>query len=142
MTSGTILLSFAPNRDISLAMVGAVALGSVGGWLITPDLDITGRTYEEKRFYRWHPIIGFLWQAYWYLYAKVMKHRGVSHWPFVGTLTRWGYLFTPLIMVVVGMDAVPTLNWYWIGLTYLIWSTQDIVHGVLDLLYSAVKRTF
>ncbi len=142
MTSGAVVMSFTASEWMSPLNVTAVAIGAFAGWIITPDLDVQGRTYEEKRFYNWHPLIGFLWQAYWYVYAKFMKHRGVSHWPFVGTLTRWGYMFIPLVMMAVGLNLMPSLNWEWVGMTFLVWAAQDIVHGTLDVLYSSIKRTF
>ena len=56
----------------------AVGVGCLIGWLITPDLDLVGVTYEEKRVYRFNWLVGFLWQLYWLAYSRMMPPRGLS----------------------------------------------------------------
>ena len=45
-SAGALGLTQTPGyREEAIALV----LGAVGGWLVTPDIDITGRTYEQRR---------------------------------------------------------------------------------------------
>lgn len=76
---------------------GPMFLGCLIGtiWL-SPDLDL----YHSKPSQRW----GFL-KPLWKRYAKRNKHRGLSHVPIIGTLSRIAYVLTrfiglPLVAVV------------------------------------------
>lgn len=68
-----------------------------------PDLDIhPNRPYKGFPLGKWSlrvPIYGkissilsWLWFHLWTPYALLLTHRGVSHWPILGTLTRFMYI--------------------------------------------------
>jgi uncharacterized metal-binding protein len=137
-----------------------IALGGFTGWLLTPDIDVNGTTYEEYRLYKLFWPLGFVWQNFWSPYGLTFAHRGWSHTPFIGTLTR-------LIYVLVAISlALLTFNEYiwWMGYDeslkldtfvafrfiaqnsemciawYLLWSFQDILHYVADKWSTAAKK--
>lgn len=82
------------------------------GFLLTPDLDQSVQVIACRNFGRLLGLPFFLiryiagnkrttivesffsgvWLGIWSPYSAVMPHRGISHMPFVGTLTRWIYL--------------------------------------------------
>ncbi len=113
------------------------ALAFALGYLLStfgvyPDQDIHHvRIYPERRY----PIWGsFLY--YWSLpYGLLFKHRGVSHWPIVGTLTR---------VVFMGLWGIPALMWFagmqWADVVgYSAWGlaglmAADLVHCGADAL--------
>ena len=72
------------------------ALGVVAGAILSPDLDQPMITWSEWFIIKLLPplswIPGLLMVAYWLPYSLMMKHRGVSHWPVIGTLTRIAYM--------------------------------------------------
>ena len=66
---------------------GAVAQkGYQIGWrYFSPDLDMKQRTVCAQRWERFN--LRWLWRPY----AKIFKHRGISHFPVLGTLSRLAY---------------------------------------------------
>lgn len=94
-----------------------LVLGCLAGMLVDPDLDQPSITSSEWRIIK-IPLLGIilgpLWIAYWLPYALIMSsnafkglpyhlrliHRGLSHTPILGTLTRLFYLY-PLYYVLV-----------------------------------------
>lgn len=72
------------------------ALGVVAGAVLSPDLDQPMITWSEWFVIKLLPplswIPGLLMVGYWLPYSLMMKHRGVSHWPVIGTLTRIAYM--------------------------------------------------
>jgi uncharacterized metal-binding protein len=120
----------------------AVGVGCLIGWLITPDLDLVGVTYEEKRVYRFNWLVGFLWQLYWLAYSRMMPHRGLSHVPIFGTLTRVVYLLAPWLLLAYGYNWLPPFRpewWWWLGAGFAAWALQDIVHLILDIIWTTFK---
>lgn len=105
---GTYLLT----NSIPLALlVGASHLFS-GLWL-SPDLDLPG-THPHKRW----KSLGLDW--IWLPYEKLIPHRGISHTPLIGTLSRApfmipllcyglltenGALSTILVCVIIGLES-------------------------------------
>ncbi len=74
---------------VSATLLAAFAGGFAFGMLfLSPDLDLS----RSRPTRRWGPL-SFLWWPY----AKVFRHRGISHHVVWGPLTRLGYL-----AVVVG----------------------------------------
>lgn len=123
-SAGALGLTQIPGyREEAIALV----LGAVGGWLVTPDIDITGRTYEERRIWTFSPLLGWLWMAYWYPYAKLIPHRHkLSHMAGIATALRMVYL---LWWVPLFLDIPPDLFlWAW-----CTWTAQDVLHWVLDI---------
>ena len=108
--------------------IGAV-IGAVCGYVVTPDIDLATLTREEHRMRRRFGFLGRLWVAYWAPYGSMMTHRGISHAPVIGTLTRALYSFWWLI---------PWLSTVWddnatlFGFLFLFWCAQDIGHLAFD----------
>lgn len=116
-----------------------LAVGALVGKLVTPDLDLPGITYCERRIMRWNRLAGWLWRAYWMPYAWRNGHRGRSHrWP-LGTLDRNLYLlWLPMATTVVlfGWPAVL----FWLAV-FAGQSAQDICHIAMDgMLWPATVR--
>ncbi|MFN4294622.1 MAG: DUF2227 family putative metal-binding protein [Thermoflexales bacterium] len=86
----TASLSFVAAQGM-LPVVDALAMwcGYGVGAALTPDLDLA-RSRGQSLLRRFPPAY-LLAQAY----AKAFAHRGVSHWPFIGTLTRFLWFFGP-----------------------------------------------
>ncbi len=106
-----------------------LGLGLAIGHLLTPDIDHHYYTHEEWRIYRWSKLLGLAWSAYWWPYAKLHGHRGVSHTPFVGTVGRFLYLlWGPL----VASAYLPNTIWlFWLAVL-VGWLIQDFTHLWLD----------
>ena len=106
-----------------------VHVGVLSNLLVGPDLDVDGWGGPPYRLRRlWEPL-GWLWRTAWRPYALLMRHRGVSHWPVVGTLTRLAYL-SLLLALWAKFGTVPWAGvaWWAAGL-----ALADIVHEAMDL---------
>jgi uncharacterized metal-binding protein len=119
------------------ARVGlAAAMGCAAGVFLSPDLDLAGRTVSESLLWKLHPLIGLPFQAFWLPYGLLFKHRGISHWPIVGTATRLAYI----ALVVAGMWFVvgcPDIPAFWEWPEAQMWvaglAVSDLAHFVMDL---------
>ena len=69
-------------------------------------------------------------------YAKLMPHRGISHTPIIGTLTRVAYI-GPLLIIAAffGFPFQPWMLWVLLGLML-----SDTLHFVHDRVSTARKR--
>jgi uncharacterized metal-binding protein len=107
-----------------------VTEGVLTGLLISPDLDVdSGCIHHAIIRQTFGEVIGLAWELYWWPYAKAFKHRGVSHWFIIGTLTRLIYL-APLwvVLPILGFQLWTYDNLYWVlGLVL-----ADGLHGLLD----------
>lgn len=92
-----------------------------------------------------------IWNMYWAPYSLLFTHRGLPHWPIVGTLTRVYYLFLPYITLkhffgikyemidnVINSFHIwtPSNLFFTIALPVFI---SDIIHSGVDLVESVVK---
>jgi len=128
---------------------GAVAVGSLLGLVITPDMDIDAATYTEWLLSR-VPLAGWLFQVVFYGYGLLFRHRGLSHHWLIGTASRMTYTAAAVMVMavfVVGIAALragvaqdlvtPAAVWLvrsaHPGLL-LGWWLQDLLHVVLDAL--------
>lgn len=132
---GVTLYVVAPRLPVDLATGATV--GAILGTLITPDLDLIGRTHEEYRMYRWFGWFGGgLWEWFWRGYAATHHHRGRSHAPITGTLGRWGYVtirLSPLIALAMYQFRPVWLSWLSALLMVFVFNVlQDVVHLILD----------
>lgn len=132
---GVTLYVVAPRLPVDLATGATV--GAILGTLITPDLDLIGRTHEEYRMYRWFGWFGGgLWEWFWRGYAATHHHRGRSHAPITGTLGRWGYVtirLSPLIALAMYQFWPVWLSWFPALLMAFAFNVlQDITHLILD----------
>lgn len=116
------------NPTLTDAMVG-VTIGAILGHYITPDLDLQNkRTREENFFYRINPVLGMIWQAYWYPYGLLIPHRHfLSHGVPIGTIIRMAYLFAPY-WAYYG----PFVLENWMVYALLAWCLQDLTHLAQD----------
>ncbi len=79
-----------------------LALGYLAGSLfLSPDLDL----YHSRPTRRWR-----LLRALWWPYARLLRHRGLSHHPLLGPLSRLLYLalWAFLAWALVGLP-----RWRW-----------------------------
>lgn len=105
-----------------------IHVGTVLGWLVTPDADQEGITWEDRRLLNINKGIGKLWIWYWKGYAKTYSHRGISHMPIIGTAGRWLYVFWRGGFLLYFLE-LPVLWWLYIfaGHAFL-----DLMHLAFD----------
>ena len=113
-------------QEIGAQAAGGVVAGAVAGWLVTPDADIPHRTHDEWRMIRRLPVLGRLWVAYWSPYGELFTHRGISHAPVIGTLTRALYALWWLPFVA------ETLPVPFLVAMLAAWCVQDMAHLAAD----------
>ena len=80
-------------------------IGVLYSIVISPDSDVDsgfiGYYYIRRVFGK---IGDWYWSNLWKPYAKNFKHRGVSHIPVVGTLTRLIYVLVPVSVYLLPYD--------------------------------------
>lgn len=119
-----------------------------GGMLITvligPDLDVDEGNISIDYMRRIFPPLVFVWQVLWFPYAKIMRHRGISHFPVIGTFSRIAYI----LLIVWGIQAilrqplfVPDLanmgNWIIFGGM----AFSDLFHWISDMVSTKIKMS-
>lgn len=109
-------------------VAAGLVCGAVCGWLTTPDIDLITLTREERRMRRAVPFFGRLWVAYWAAYGSFFSHRGISHAPVLGTLTRAVYA----LWWVVLLPQPPAIEPAFVAAAFAAWCAQDIGHLVFD----------
>ncbi len=116
-----------------LMMVGAVST-----IYLSADLD---NSYSMSRL-RLTRRFGLVGQAWCTVYDRLFRHRGLSHVPVIGTLTRLTWLGLPLaILAFLCYLSPPPMEWWqpvvwWVGGLML----ADMLHTVMDWVCTAVKR--
>jgi uncharacterized metal-binding protein len=86
-------------------------------------------------------------------YGVLYKHRSISHWPVIGTLTRLVYIPTEIgaffgrivawaFVVWAAIEYHDKIPWGVLGVGLLVWIWRDISHTVLDIVVSAYKRNW
>ena len=117
--------------------VGAF-LGSLLGIVLTPDLDQISISKSEWRLVKKFGPLGFVWCAYWWLYARIIPHRSFwSHFPIVGTIIRLFYVTTPVIAFCLWKEYIPNLPQYIIDAligTLVGLALSDALHWIMDIL--------
>jgi hypothetical protein len=80
-----------------------------------------------------HLPLNFVWRIFWYPFALLFTHRGVVHWPFIGTILKSLYIALPLAFYWEDWSYSRRLfiiylssNFFW------IWVFSDAVHIVGD----------
>jgi uncharacterized metal-binding protein len=125
------------GHDVALL---ALPVGHAIGIIIGPDLDLRTRTRAERHLQR---IAVLTWPLLVMstCYAIVFGggrwpfvHRGISHWPVVGTLTRWLWFAGPVALLfaatgnATALEAIlPALFWAFTGNCL-----SDLVHIIAD----------
>lgn len=129
--------------------VEPVAVGATIGWAVSPDADVDHATVEELWWDqipfvgRW---IGTGWQMFWLFYARSHSHRGISHWPLLGTAGRAAYIALWLLAIelmagacgsrtIIDWRGIWAYLWPW---GFAAWAIQDIGHWVWD--YTPILR--
>lgn len=135
-THAAVSLGLAASVPIFLNIFGlsadksaAVGVGLASGVVISPDLDIKGVTLSEGILYKLFWPLGALWFVYWYPYAILFKHRGISHSAIWGTLSRVIFAL-PLLAFANLVLSVPLL-YLFLGIVGLYIS--DLSHLLFDL---------
>jgi uncharacterized metal-binding protein len=117
--------AFGVENPVRYFLVG----GCLAGLVITPDLDQSERRTS-------------LVSVLFYPYGKMFRHRGVSHWPVIGTLTRVAYVLLPLGAVLYSLGVwrpqslIPEGAWWVLGGLML----ADTLHAIMDVLDTERKR--
>jgi len=135
------------HEEVALGVVG----GALTGYILTPDIDVNTMTYEEARMYRVFWLLGVVWTSLWTPYATAFSHRGWSHTPIIGTLTRLAYILL-VSTLIIWISRVPGLNPYALAeyayynptvsiSWFLLWACQDIVHYICDISSTAWKKS-
>ena len=110
----------------------AATVGCASGIALSPDLDMAQEITESERLVIRHLwVAGWLWTLLFLPYGWLFKHRGISHWPIVGTLGRLLYLYLFYLLLALWQSwplSLPPLAWPWAA--GLAWS--DFLHWVLD----------
>lgn len=101
----TLILALRATGDLGRSLT-ITAYGLAGMLFATffadPDLDHDHITLTEARL-RQIPFVGLplyvLFTAFWYPYARLSRHRGISHRPIIGTLLRLGYILIAFALI-------------------------------------------
>jgi len=67
--------------------------GLLLGMLVGPDLDVDHGNVSYFYMRRIGALLGLAWRLLWWPYSKMAKHRGLSHYPLIGTATRVWYIW-------------------------------------------------
>ncbi|MCZ6632779.1 MAG: metal-binding protein [bacterium] len=91
------------GRD-EMAEYGAIFVVAYlfGTFLLTPDMDLA----TSDPMANWG-LLRFLWRPY----AHLFKHRGISHMPIVGTLTRVAYILVLVYVISAVANVFLDLKW-------------------------------
>jgi uncharacterized metal-binding protein len=93
-----------------------------------------------------------IWNTFWMPYAFILTHRGLSHWPIIGTLTRIWYLYgaTYVVMKTLGLPVTELKLmvegfYFWKGINvYTLYLATpiylcDLFHSMGDFIESRIK---
>jgi Uncharacterized metal-binding protein len=143
LVSTAILVYFGYELGFGWDEILAFSLGSLVGTIwFSPDLDIkTSRPVK-----RWGKL-SFIWWPY----ASIVPHRGISHVPVLGILTRFGYFFGIVFLlwlvvrnflpISINLTAIFN-NAYFLPFTLGV-LFADTLHILSDFIYSSIKsRSF
>lgn len=107
-------------------------------YFLSPDMDV----FRSGPIRRWGPF-RFIWLPYTIFFT----HRGLSHVPLLGTLTRVGYLFVLSLIISLAifrdytrverlvMEYRYEILWVLLGM-----SVADSMHILLDNLHTRLRR--
>lgn len=116
--------------------------GCVVGLLVTPDLDINHGNISDTFIRRVFPPAQWIWRLLWTPYALILPHRSIySHFPFLGTLVRIGYIFLLLNLFsllffffgnIFRINDTVSFVWFWSWSFFFGLCHVDICHWVAD----------
>ncbi len=131
-------LPYAGARQGHFAEGALLAAGAASALIIQPDLD---QPYSMARL-RLTRRFGVLARVWCTVYDHLFRHRGLSHTPVIGTLTRLAWLILPLaILAFLCYLSPPPVEWgwpvlWWVGGLML----ADALHAAMDWWSTAGKR--
>ncbi len=128
------------------------AFGALSNLALSPDLDGS----RSMSIIRWKHV-NILIALWWKGYGKITRHRGRSHIPIIGTLSRLLWLSIPFIVSailiqVLGLMPGTSRDWHNIflsvssamALPFFLWLSglilADTLHALLDYLDSLIKK--
>lgn len=128
ITFGASTLLLGAGWYVSPSLAVAASTGCLFGLWCQPDRDhVAGKS----------PI--------WFWYSRAFKHRGISHWPIIGTCTRLAYLSVPFLIcwgwLEVGLWlsratippwGLPIWGWQAVGCWLVGLMLSDILHWIAD----------
>lgn len=132
--------AFTLTSDVHTAALAGT--GCLAGVFLSPDLDLPQITLSERRALK-IPIAGHLFVGLSFIYAAIFgmgppsspfRHRGVSHWPIIGTATRWLiFVAPPLVLAHVAGVNLADPRLLEIALPVFAGNCiADAVHAALD----------
>jgi uncharacterized metal-binding protein len=127
----TVVYSFEENLALP------VLIGCAWATIVTPDMDVDGGMYSMYLLRRNSRFASNAFKLFWTPYAKLFKHRGVSHLPFIGTATRFAPVLAALFLFsqfVIPIDWLFQVGVF-IGASYI-----DCFHILADEISSWFKK--
>jgi len=113
--------------------------GCVAGIMVTPDMDVNNGNISDHYIRKFSRPAQWLWRLFWTPYALLIPHRSTfSHFPFLGTTLRIGYIFLVLnlinFMFRLFLSIFDTVSFIWLwdwsfffGLCHV-----DTIHFLVD----------
>lgn len=96
--------------------------------------------------------VSVFWYYFWLPYGHLLTHRGISHWPIIGTYTRilylyfWYFLFKTFLFEVENLEIFfsffykSDFSLFWVVFATPIF-LSDIIHLLVDMADSLRKNT-
>lgn len=115
-----------------------VVVGALLGIMLSPDLDVDRGNISNYYIRKFSPVAAWIWRAFWWPYAKAFRHRGISHWPVIGTCSRILYIsvYVALFTIVLALFNKSVRLLYSWELPVLVGlMLSDSVHALLDKLF-------
>lgn len=119
-----------------------LAIGCIIGAYWSPDYDQEMLVWGKWKIIKMLPpvswVFGIPWVMYWMPYSLLMKHRGISHTPVIGTLTRLLYVSPVIYIIWLLLNTLPdSSKWIpYLGVpslaTVVGLAISDILHWVRD----------
>ncbi len=110
--------------------------GILLGTLISPDLDIDSGNISDTMIRKVSRPAQIVWRVAWQPYGWIVPHRHpISHFPFLGTVLRIGYIFgiINVILLILNLffDSVSFI-WIWNWSFFFGLAHADLVHWAVD----------
>lgn len=101
-----------------------ISAGCLLGIIVSPDLDLDFVFNISSTIFLRIPLVGwiltYIWSAFWHPYAYAFRHRGSSHTPIIGTITRVSYMLVmvPIFLFVLCLFSSWYLSLYGAGIKF------------------------
>ena len=121
-----------------------ILIGYGLGYYFDPDWDQISITGGEGRILRHLKLVGSMMLGFFLPYAYLFKHRGISHMPVVGTITRWMWIgLIAFLFFRTGLFLYVKQNTHFIYGILVGQSYSDFIHILADqglLKYRKIRR--